>query len=621
MNVSKSPSCWTCRLRKKKCDKKKPTCETCTSLEITCYFNDSRPEWMDDGDKQNDMARQIRAEVKQGAEVRRQRQYVQVFALPDDQNAGPGVPESQIDVGQQINYGSGSSVAETTPSQSNEVDGSNGAPFSGSPASTMPPVGRVNSDLDLLQGFGLSNLTLDYMEVDFTITYLDYVFPFLFPFYRPSILEGGRSWLLVMLKDNSALFHTAMSLSTYFFTLILSQTYGGLVSEYNTSLKTCECKQHVWQKLASHMDTAMKVMQQDMEDLNTRKTEAAIFRRARVLESIVQLLVFEIAMARTVNWDVHLVAATALLNEIFENCGTKYGQPDLVSVITAMQMSISWNDNTLDHRVWNPDQGAFRFFVAILLYADIVASTSLEILPRLQRYHTYFIANDDDTDSPDELFRMEKFVGCQGRVIIIIGEIAALDYRKKEFKLAGVSSHAALVCEGGRIARSLEQAIINLENQPKLPQKISFTAALLSYCQHDGQSLGQQDGQILTTSIWAHAAEIYLTVVRSGWQPEHPKIRESVKKVLHLLGDVSPSTARLRNLVWPLCVSGCLAAVDQEQEFRDIVRTMGLLSAFGVVGEALRIMEQVWSMRDELDREIWDLAQCFRVLGSRVLLI
>ena len=97
-------------------------------------------------------------------------------------------------------------------------------------------------------------------------------------------------------------------------------------------------------------------------------------------------------------------------------------------------------------------------------------------------------------------------------------------------------------------------------------------------------------------------------------------IRESVASALHLFGGLS-SPAHVRTLAWPLCVAGCMATADQEQDFRDVVWTMGPLQAFGTVGEALRVMELVWRMKDHRGRETWGLADCFGILGSKVLLM
>lgn len=44
--------CWTCRLRRKKCDEQHPVCNGCVALNITCYYDLEKPEWMDGGPKQ-----------------------------------------------------------------------------------------------------------------------------------------------------------------------------------------------------------------------------------------------------------------------------------------------------------------------------------------------------------------------------------------------------------------------------------------------------------------------------------------------------------------------------------------------------------------------------------------
>ena len=60
--------CWTCRLRKKKCDENHPSCARCTSLRIICDGYGPKPHWMDRGDMQREQARyktQIIARIKQ----------------------------------------------------------------------------------------------------------------------------------------------------------------------------------------------------------------------------------------------------------------------------------------------------------------------------------------------------------------------------------------------------------------------------------------------------------------------------------------------------------------------------------------------------------------------------
>jgi hypothetical protein len=57
--------CWTCRVRKKKCDENRPACSTCVSLKITCYGYGDKPVWMDNGPLQREKALSIKRILSQ----------------------------------------------------------------------------------------------------------------------------------------------------------------------------------------------------------------------------------------------------------------------------------------------------------------------------------------------------------------------------------------------------------------------------------------------------------------------------------------------------------------------------------------------------------------------------
>ena len=60
-----STGCWTCRLRRKKCDEKRESCSTCRSLRLTCAGYGAKPVWMDGGALEKQKAQEIKAEVHQ----------------------------------------------------------------------------------------------------------------------------------------------------------------------------------------------------------------------------------------------------------------------------------------------------------------------------------------------------------------------------------------------------------------------------------------------------------------------------------------------------------------------------------------------------------------------------
>ena len=44
--VRSTTGCWTCRLRRKKCDEEKPSCQRCNKLQLKCDGYGERPPWM-----------------------------------------------------------------------------------------------------------------------------------------------------------------------------------------------------------------------------------------------------------------------------------------------------------------------------------------------------------------------------------------------------------------------------------------------------------------------------------------------------------------------------------------------------------------------------------------------
>lgn len=631
------PSCWTCRVRRKKCDRTKPRCHACAALEITCHYSEARPDWMDGGLLQNEMAKRIKAEVRQGAEARRERQYIQVLTLHEDRMRiddsedrprpprRPSLSPGSDDHGRDRDDKSegsgldaamnGMSTPNTSPPSSSGksppvcpdcvTDGFKGLPFPPSHDFTVWNLLGIDNDRD-------RSLAVD-VETDFTITFLDYVFPFIFPFYQPSVLEGGRSWLLAMLRSNTAFFHSGMSLSAYFFTLVLK---GGDRHKV--------CTQQIWNKLVGHVDTAVRAMQQDMEDLKKGQNgKTTVFQKGKTMESILQLLIIEHSMARTSDWNVHLSAAMAIFGEIFDEYGTDLqGRPDMIKVVQALSRP-SWQQGMLatERVVWHCDQGAFRFYSALLLFTDIVASTSLESPPRLRAYHGIIIADSDTPNPPCEKIRMESFFGCQGWVLLSVADIAVLDAWKKQTKAHGNFCLNELMEHGSLLHQRLQQGLARLERESFRKRPWDITSVLRSYYRPDAAHQIRVDEQISVTRIWALAATAYLSVVVTGWAAATRTTTSSIALAMQLLYGIS-SPAVLRNLSWPFYVLGCLATREQEQLFTHMAGSMGPLLEFGTVGEAMRIMKRVWELRDSggLDYETWDIAACSRVFGTQVLM-
>jgi hypothetical protein len=56
--------CWTCKLRKKKCDGSRPSCTRCSVLSILCHGYDSKPPWWNDPKENERTLEAIKKQVR-----------------------------------------------------------------------------------------------------------------------------------------------------------------------------------------------------------------------------------------------------------------------------------------------------------------------------------------------------------------------------------------------------------------------------------------------------------------------------------------------------------------------------------------------------------------------------
>ncbi|KAL6895099.1 fungal-specific transcription factor domain-containing protein [Trichoderma evansii] len=572
-----SLACWTCRLRRKRCDRTQPVCKSCASLSISCCYSQERPEWMDGGEKQLAKTQAIKAQVKQGATARRggSEAAIRVFSLHTSQQA------------------------ERSPTVAPEL----------SPASSPGPPQRSGSS---------SATTTDESAVEetenfLTTLYLDTVFPLLFPQYEPTTLSGGRSWISALLKTNKAVFHSALGTSAYYFALMLAK-------DATHTLRT-PCEQHLWDTLAKHMEMSIKTIKHDMDQYHLQGSCSDVFSKLHVLEGVVQYLIFATAMPQGANWKIHLSAALTLLNEILQSHGTNDGAYSLEKVIQMMDKPSIFDGMYLGFRVWNNDQAAFQFYTSFLLHADVVSSIQLGQPSQLRPHYQSLIAGREAFMAPDgstqPLPGLEAFVGCHGWVLTTLSEISEMEAKKRSSKRKEEWFSDELIRKSHYLKTKLQISMEGIDANIG-PECHTTQLDSMRSCKQDRTTQLQKD--IIITEIWLHAAIIYLSVVSDGWQPSSLHIREHVNSILGIL-DIFSSELSIRSLMLPLCISGFLAMPEQESQFRRIFSALGLLQTPGPAKWALRLIEQVWELRHELDGDRWGLYDCFQIMGSEVLLI
>ncbi|KAM0559998.1 hypothetical protein ACHAPJ_003953 [Fusarium lateritium] len=427
-----------------------------------------------------------------------------------------------------------------------------------------------------------------------TTLYLDKVFPRLFPFYQPETLTGGRFWLLKAINEDAAIKHAVISTSAYYFTLVLAR-------DANHTLRT-PCEQHVWDTLALHMDTSLRMIQEAMRAYNkahSSRVKADVFQQTHLLGAIVQQLIFDTTMAQGAGWNLHLKAASGLFCDIMETHGKSGGVCNLQIVIDSMTPETSIFDGLdLGFKPWTAEQASLQFFVAFLIYADVMSSIVTRTPPKLQAYHRILI--DDQGEIP--ALRMEEVIGCPGWILALLGEITAVEasrsFETGNTRTTGEGEESTLVAAlknklEANLAASSDEALATLPVNPR--QQVA--------------------------NAWMHGAMLYLLVVEKGYQLPNTEAARHVQSITNILRSSVPSKLSLRPIMWPFFMAGLLAGQDDEKVFKDAVLNLGPLKAFCSAKEALGVLERVWSQRDELPQSNWSLSELFGGQDKFILLV
>jgi C6 transcription factor Pro1 len=236
--------CWSCRIRRKKCDETKPVCTTCTSRNITCHGYGSKPEWLDGGDQEKLIARDLKNQIADNLRKNRKRKT--------SRNRDP----SRAYAGDSSRLGNapgvmhGALALDTNPIK---------LPFSSLTATSSTVSERLSS----------------YREAELIMHYMDAVFPLQFRFHVPD--PKGRGWLLWLLVQSGPLYHAALSLSALHQSIRMS-------GEFRNS----------YTELANYHAQALTDLRQFIQRIQDNNDTDERSRKIEVLSCGVSLISFEV---------------------------------------------------------------------------------------------------------------------------------------------------------------------------------------------------------------------------------------------------------------------------------------------------------------------------------------
>ena len=449
-------------------------------------------------------------------------------------------------------------------------------PTFGNEASSFSSFQKNRSPMSQPSGYYTSRLTApsqsilcaDAEDILF-MHYLDQVFHIQYPFYH-SATRQERGWLFSILMRVKSAYHAALALSEHHRYSTLPQKSG-----FANNLGSLQAK-------GGHYDLALREIQLFIGQSHMWTGTTGLVRRIEALTCILQLLFWEVRLHALLaivlyadtqklfsggrrNWQMHLGAAAALVPALAQA---------QIACITPSSITSGHENRPQDNRILHSeDSSAARLLLGSFISFDIISCASTR--------SSHFLLLDHKIMLENAGVHLETLTGCRNWAMVFIFEISSLDSWKKEAEKTHKLSVVELTKRGGKIEKRLRERLADTDNESSIAASGTLMAA--TYTQ--------------ITKIFALSALTYLHVVMSGACPELPEIIDSVSKTTDAFQRL-PDKKLLRNLVWPFCISGCLALEGQQTVFRELVSAADITqSTVGTCFEAFKIMKECWEMR------------------------
>ncbi|KAI0663910.1 fungal-specific transcription factor domain-containing protein [Cubamyces menziesii] len=245
-----------------------------------------------------------------------------------------------------------------------------------------------------------------------------------------------------------------------------------------------------------------------------------------------------------------------------------------------------------DTRFYGPEDAlkkcseSTRFIIKTTMWFDVLASVTTQTVPRfLETYRALFggqgaYIGDPAANSPE--ISMLPVMGCENKIVLAIAEISNLACWKESHLRRGTLSIPDLVHRG----QEIEDTLLT----PSSPQPLANEVA---------------QRRRLTNDIFRASARVYLHTVLSGDYPACPEIMNAVTETIDALRRVpmarqAPLLHRsvVRSVVFGICIGGCLTDEPRQRAFLLEMLEAQQQESVGNIGEVKRLMQEVWDRRD-----------------------
>ncbi|KAF7328044.1 Zn(2)-C6 fungal-type domain-containing protein [Mycena kentingensis (nom. inval.)] len=640
---SSKGGCWTCRLRRKKCDENREgdSCHTCIRLTIECLgWGPKRPEWMRDKAAVERYKADIKAQLTRAGLIRGQprsslltpgmgmgprRTYpphrrsadssMLNFDAPAGATAGagdffqfgtprnmfPGMPGANNSAfygmpGMSFSDPSLAAAAAGVPDFSNAAS-LFGTPFD-SPDSSAPGSGSIPPlDFDFTQLGGGTD------AFDFNISAPS-------PADNTIPLFAGHS----SLQENHCIYYFEHVRKVQFIfagNSITNVTCSMIVADPRGAVTNAICA------LASLHYTRMRVSHGlEPPDPNPEHSTAKYFHD----EAYFQL--HNAKQVRGTYGESDAVAALHLVWFSQLSGGTTDWQP-VFSVACdwlAQQTDLLTSDNP--KLALQRLSSSTQLIVKLTLWLDIFSSLTVMRPPKYLALYKRLFCDLAGWQTQSDEIRMDTLTGCPEEVLLGIAEVSALSHWKAEQKRKGALSNRDLIRRGDEIEQRLRKSAdgLGLGMRGDMLDKTPLHPTLVQSESEnvDAAPYPTTETRGVVAKIFAETVLLYLHTVLSDSNPGVPEISTSVSTIAQYLSQL-PSSEVDRALVFPICLAGCMTDDSNLREFLK-GRLQARDQSLGNLMRTRLLMEAVWQRRDVSGSTV-DWRETMRERGLNLLLV
>ncbi|TPX11247.1 uncharacterized protein E0L32_001065 [Thyridium curvatum] len=592
--------CYTCRLRRKKCDEGSPMCTACKHLGLVCEYK--RPMWWSNNDARRKHKDDIKVIIKRKKLSEKASNAIQT-PLPSPPGLSHSLPTSatfsdpldrtrsaSIDSHFAFNFNSPPTTSEYgafTPQMHPDFMFSGLSPYevdikterqmfvndvptiresttsTFSTYHTPPPPGTVLPSFPIdgewteqVYSERRESLTEETLNVNF------------FDFSHGPSGDSRQVEIELDEGDQRLLDHFIQYVLPTLFPILETNQHGSVTSDLILpALQTNKGYLHCCLSIAAqHYKDAMGIQTEEIDSDIMRHRYATISalcdalnrdeNHQQILEAALGLIFFQCCVGRfddalpDIPWHQHFQAAISLVQKL-----------DLPRIV-------SDPNDTLAQPPFN---------MTLTAWIDILGATMLGCAPTFA--HTY---RDKHLSQTNSSLGLRELMGCEDRVMYLISEIACLEALKKD----GMDD--MVLCEHVRVLGEQIGLTETADSAPKMP----FNA---------NGSLSPKQLSKNMTAAFRLAARIYLCSLVPGFHPSQASCMGLVEKLAGLLQYIPSGPGGFdRSLVWVYLVGGSVSTAGSPFRalFEDRIAQLGELANIGSFGRAVSLLRDVWIQAD-----------------------